>query len=267
MKCLPNLILVVFIFISGILYNRLLCAEGEKTKDDWQFTVAPYAWLAAISGNVTVMGKKAASNLSIGEELSHLDFAGMVYMEAQKGRWGLFLEPNYIKLSADGSVGLTDVKITMEEWLIEFGGFYRLGKWDIGNSGNRTNTLDVILGGRYTSIETSLDVKIPTYDISDDVDITQNIIDPIIGGRFNIDFTEKFHGQLRGDIGGFGISNNSSKLSWQVIAILGYDLSKWASVWGGYRLLATDFSKTEDNEKNGMDIMMQGPIAGLAIKF
>ncbi|WP_156953419.1 hypothetical protein [Afifella pfennigii] len=56
---------------------------------DWEFQVTPYAWLSGLSGDVgTIPGLPAGSvDLSFGDILDDLDFAGMLLASARNGPW------------------------------------------------------------------------------------------------------------------------------------------------------------------------------------
>lgn len=43
----------------------------------WEFTVAPYVWLTAVSGDITVKGANAPIDASIGDVLNDLNLAAM----------------------------------------------------------------------------------------------------------------------------------------------------------------------------------------------
>jgi predicted porin len=68
---------------------------------------------------------------------------------------------------------------------------------------------------------------------------------------------------LRGDVGGFGISNSSSDLSWQVVALIGYDFTRHFLLYAGYRALALDESNGGGSSKKGADLVLNGALIGL----
>jgi hypothetical protein len=78
------------------------------------------------------------------------DFAGQVHFGAQKGKWGFFIDPSYLKITQDGTRrDVKDVKLNVEQWLIEFGGIYQLGQWAIEGKGKRSITVDALGGGSF----------------------------------------------------------------------------------------------------------------------
>ncbi len=109
--------------------------------------------MAGIDGDVTVKGVKSDVDLTFSDIWENLDFGGEVHVEAWRGRWGIFLDPTFLKLSADGHtnrrlVGRIDVGVDLKEWFVEFGGLYTLGRWPLGMNGKKLS-LDVLGGGRY----------------------------------------------------------------------------------------------------------------------
>ena len=84
------------------------------------------------------------------------------------------------------------------------------------------------------------------------------------GVRVRIDLTEKLLFNLRGDIGGFGIS---SEFTWNVITIFGYNISQKTTMWAGYRFLGVDYEEGEGPSLNKFDVTMSGPLLGLSYHF
>ena len=72
---------------------------------------------------------------------------------------------------------------------------------------------------------------------------------------------------MRGDVGGFGISSDTSNFSWQAMAMIGYDITRRFSVWGGYRALSIDTEEGSGTKKNGVNVVLSGVILGLQINW
>jgi hypothetical protein len=251
-----------FILIIAVFVFLLTLVQGaEAASDEWEFTVAPYAWMAGIDGDIAIRGQKADVDVSFGDILDNVDFAFMLHTEARKGKWGFFFQPEYLKVSSDEKLGPRrniNVDVEIETWIVEFGGFYRAGLW----GGNRSY-LDLLLGGRYWNLSTEMDVSIPVIGIAVDRDSDIDIIDPFVGLRFRTYLTDKVLLSLRGDIGGFGISDSTSDVTWQAIGLFGYDISERSTIFAGYRGLGIDY----DEDDIGLDLSFHGPIIGFAYRF
>lgn len=242
------------------LYTPLCYAASDS--DAWEFMVAPYVWMVGIEGDATIRGEKTDVDISFSDILDNLDFGGMLHMEAKKGRFGFYVEPNYMNISADqdfGPRGNIKAEFSIEMLVIDFGGFYRVGQW----GGERPAALDILLGGRYWNVSTEIDVDTPIPGLSVDRKSDRDLLDPVVGLRFQAYLGNGFQLSLRGDIGGFDISDNTSKLSWHAMGLLGYDVSKSSTIFAGYRALNINCEK-DDNE---LDLTFHGPLVGMVFRF
>lgn len=249
-------------------------AENEQ-KSKWEFIMVPYLWMTGIDGDVTVKGREADVDVSFDEILDDLDIALLSNFIAKKGRWEFFVQPNYMKLSSEGDFdrrALTiDADVDTEMLILEFGTVYKLGTW-----GDRFPvSLDILGGGRYwhfdNEIDLDIDISLPSIDKDiqrdKDVDAEKDLIDPFIGLRVGTAITKKVRLDVRGDIGGFDISSETSDLSWQAIGLIEYDLSKRIILGAGYRALDIRYETGSGNDKEGMDVTIHGPVLGVGIRF
>ncbi|MCI0454548.1 MAG: hypothetical protein L0Y68_06090, partial [Candidatus Dadabacteria bacterium] len=91
------------------------------------------------------------------------------HIEVRKGKFGVFVDPTYIQLSVRENVplgnGIEVDEVVFKNFLLEVGGFYRMGTWPIGSPYNNfvqrvkpSLTLDVLAGGRYTYLDLEIDL-------------------------------------------------------------------------------------------------------------
>jgi hypothetical protein len=257
-------------FMVFTLVSPWVHAQDEPSgKSKWEFHVIPYFWLAGLDGDVAVKGIKSEVDFKFRDIWKNLDYGGEVHIEAWKGRWGVFLDPTYLKLSADGqginpTVGVIDADIDLKEWLIEFGGFYRFGRWTLGKDEGTVLSLDALGGGRYWYLKSKLNVNLPLASFSLGVDKSKDWVDPFVGARLRADLTKNLSLVVRGDVGGFGVG---SDFTWNTSAIFGYQFSKTISAWLGYRVLGVDYESGSGFSKFKYDVIMHGPIVGLGFSF
>jgi hypothetical protein len=144
----------------------------------------------------------------------------------------------------------------MKFWIVEAGGFYQVAQW----GEEKPLSVDAIVGVQYWNLQSSLTLKGPggviNFKGSDSVDL----IDPIIGVRAVKYLTTKLSLNLQGDVGGFGISDQSSDLSWQAVGMLGYDFTKHFSLFAGYRALSV---RKDSGSQKGADLILNGALLGL----
>jgi hypothetical protein len=256
----------------------------KPAQDKWEFEVIPYGIMPTLKGNVTIKGIDGKVNMSFGDIWSDLTFAGMMHIEAKKDRWGLFLDATYMNLktsvegtrSFSGPLGLrtadllVDADIGMEQWAVEFGGSYQLGKTPVGQDKTSMMYLDLLAGGRYWYLSTDVDVGL-ILDANGN-QVARNIsqsgskqwIDPFIGLRTRFQLTKDLMMVFRGDVGGFSVG---SKFSWNVAGYIGYSVSEMVGLWAGYRALGVDYRDGSGYDKFVYDVVIQGPVIGVGFRF
>ncbi len=271
------LIITMMISILG-LGSPLARAEDSGSKSsDWDFSAAIYLWALGLNGNVTVNGVTAEIDESFIDIVRTSDsvFALQLHGEAWwRERWGGFLDPTYIKLGFDNQVLavppgpivpaiIADVDI--EIWLVEFGGFYRAGRWAYRQGqGDRGWTLDLLAGGRYTSLEQEITFKVPPLP---QLKADQSWTDPFFGGRAIFDLTERWAFRLRTDIGGFGVG---SDFTFNASGLFDYRYVGWGldmDILAGYRGLYQDYSTGAGPTAFVWDVWMHGPLLAWNIRW
>ena len=225
-------------------------------EDPWRFDFAIIGWGPSISGSIGVGGHQANTDVSLDTILGDLKGIAMLGFDLRKEKFGFYAQPNWISLQADGNVGPLRAQDDMQIWVVDMAGFYQLGKW----GKEKPVTLDALLGVRYWNVSDELTLSGPGGLISYNHSDSTYLIDPIIGLRAKMYFTEKFSLSLHGDVGGFGVSDHSSQLTWQALGTLGYDFTRHFSLGLGYRALST----YQPDGKN-LDLLLHG--AFLALDF
>jgi hypothetical protein len=284
------ILIVAAVLLSGLLAlpvwaqttstaSEAQSEPGQRAGNQWEFTIIPYAWLSGISGDVEAKGRTIHVSVPFHDIFNSLDFAGQVQVEARKGKWGMFLQTNYMKLTPTGSfskpaavdieeggpaVREADVRTNTQIMINEFGGFYRLGTVGYSLNGQKSATVDVLGGGRYWYLQTHTALSLPQRGFSFSNTLYGYVIDPMIGFRMHTYFARNFFVDLRGDAAGFGVSSNSSHITWNGVGAIGYDITPHATLFAGYRWLYINYSLSGgDNVK----LTMQGPGVGFGYKF
>ena len=96
--------------ITLLISTPALSSESSRpvpvpqVSETWSGSITPYLWLININGSVyyddTRLGR---ATLSAGTLLSHLNFAGMVELEAHKGKFGVMADLVYSRISNQNS--------------------------------------------------------------------------------------------------------------------------------------------------------------------
>jgi len=273
MKNKVTLILCFLVFVLGALpaysQNAPLPGAGSNIStteskpafangNTWEFRLIPYAWLIAMDTKATIRNHTVDSKISFSDILRDMNFAGQVHFEAQKGKLGFFLDPTYLKLSQNGTLrDGRDIRLQVEQWLVEFGGTYQLGKWPLEDKGKRSITVDALGGGRFWHLHANLDTS-SNFNPSK----TAQWVDPIIGARLKADVTERLLFNIQGDVGGFSVG---SDFSWNALGVFGYRFTKDITGLIGYRALYVDYKTGTSSIR--YNVTIHGPIMGLSFSF
>jgi hypothetical protein len=257
-----NLAAIAIGAISFMLIGRGFAADASE--DPWRFSATLPVWAAGIDGDMTVRGQTADLDVGFDDLKDHLDAALSLGFELRRERFGFYGAFGYMKFSGDASgTRGAEADAKLKFLVADAGMAYRLAK--VGNK--HPFILEAIGGVRYWDIETELEIKGPRGNVLFDGDSNHSLIDPIIGLRGSQYLTEKWHLDFQGDIGGFGISNDSSDFGWSAAGLVTYDAKRWLSLSGGYKALATDVEDGSGNGKKGVDIVMHGLLLTAQFKF
>jgi hypothetical protein len=139
-------------------------------------------------------------------------------------------------------------------WIVDAAGFYQLHKW----RAEKPVTLDALAGVRYWNIDNELSLRSTGGVIDFHGSDSTYLIDPIVGLRAKVYLTRKFNLKLQGDVGGFGVSDHSSDLSWEGLGTLGYDFTRHFSLDLGYRALSVDKDSGGGSNAKGANLMLRG---------
>ncbi len=232
-------------------------AEDPAAASDWTFSIAPYLWLAGISGTVTgPLGNSATASASIGDVLSHLEGGLMLLGEVRyKERWGIFADFDYARLDASGegfSPVLGQPSVGMREYLGTMTGEYRFIDTD-------SFKIDGMAGFRVMSINSSLSFSGGLLPPRSDNGVA-TWVDPLVGIKGRYDFgTSGIFANAYGDLGG----GPNGDLTWQLYGGLGYSFNQTIAAFAGYRYLSMQHQVGNLN----YNIDQQGPLIGVDFRF
>jgi hypothetical protein len=224
----------------------------------WQFHVTPYLWALNMDGTTQIGTTRAHVDESFSDILNHMDFGGMLWLEANKGRFGVFINALYAKLTDTAQDGIIDFDATAKFGLFSGGLSY---KFPI----NTQFSLSPYVGFRYTLNNNSLTASIPglTGRFSKNVHWT----DPIVGARADYQFTNAWSVMVAGDVGG---TNMSTDNSYNVMGLAGYSpQTMWTNttMFVGYRILKQLYETGSGSSEYVWNMRLAGPLVGVDIRF
>ena len=238
----------VVIVLANIGGMSPASAQTPAPHDDWQWTIAPYLWGAAMDGTIVIQGLGAEADFSASEILDNLEFGTMAMLMARKGDWGIYGDAVYVALGVTTDMPPADIDPT-------------LGILTIQAVRRLNDVADLTFGARWNHLEAEIDFKPP---ISMRVDKAQDWLDPVVGVVLRTPGEHRWHVTLLADVGGFGVGSN---LTWQLFPSIGWDMSKRSSFEIGYRLIKTDYDTGSGATRFEYDMLYQGPAAGLRFEF
>jgi hypothetical protein len=237
---------------------------AEADKDKWVFTSPLLFWFPALKGSVSARGQSADVDLDMGDIANHTDVGFVGFFDLTKDKFGVYLQPNYLKISGNGhspSSGDT-LGLDVQLWIVEMAAHYKFWEWQ----GDYPGSLMAVGGLRFWQINSQLKDKVTKAEAGD----TKSLWDPIVGLRYQQYYTKNFHIWLQGDIGGFGLGQDTSRFAWQVWPLVGYDfimpvIKKPSTFFAGYRLL--DMQRTTGNQANdnAFHLLFHGVTVGMNV--
>jgi hypothetical protein len=231
----------------------------------WRFSWTPIGmWAMGIDGPVTIRNNTRDLDVSFSDLFDHLQGSIGTTLTANKGKVGGFFSLSYLKIGQDSipSAVFEPVNFSIKWLTVELGANYAVvAKPEV--------VLSVLGGVRYTSLNSEVETTDDETLVAEGDGV--NWTDPFIGANVVKPIGEKFALSLRGDVGGFDISESTSKLTWTVAPTASYRFPisggrRNLVLSAGYRYTSADF-EGEGPDVFQMDVNMSGPTLGLTLAF
>jgi hypothetical protein len=260
---------------SNWLETTKAMAEPEKSKASepaarggkpWEIKFKAYAWLQSYHGTAVIAGAKSTLDVSCNDTLHAADEVNCmvpINLEARWGQWGMIVDLYHVRVKDSRRQGRISVDTEATQTILELAGFYRVGTWPISAGSESLLTFDIIAGARYQRLSGNIGLTGPRGN-SVSIDGTQEWWDPFIGPRVTLRATDWLTLSLRGDIGGFDITNCSDCVV-QIIGAAEVSITKHCFLELGYRILDTDYSGS--GGRFTYDVTMHGPYLAFGVKF
>lgn len=224
---------------------------------DWDVQVTAYGWFSGLSGDVgTIPGLPSGSvDLSFGDILEDLEFAGMALTRAQNGPWVYYLDLTYARTSSTerlGGVVFDGVTVDSETTTLAFA---------VGHTISETASasFEAYFGARAWWLDNSFDLR-TVGGGRVQRDESDSWVSPLVGvaGRTQVADKWTLFGAV--EVGGFGIGADSE---WSVLAGATYQINDRFGVNFGWRHLEVDY----ENDGVVFDVRQSGPVIGATFRF
>jgi hypothetical protein len=255
-------------------------AAEEEPAPGWQFDVMPYAWIPGTFGTISVKGRTAHVDTTLGDVFTllwHGDaFTVGGYFAARYDRWSFFTDAygGFLNQSVSETIPTrfctlhAAATLKLKPVIADFAFGYELGRWSLPER-QRPISLGVYLGTRYLHVGQELDSTVAVVNgrsRAGSVSSVINSADPLIGVRWEVPVLDSLSLDFRGDIGGLPTNN---KLTWGIVGDARYWLG-WqpfgARTWleAGYRVVAYE---RDFGGGNDLNLQLRGPLLGLGFLF
>ena len=241
-------------------------ATSSQAADDWSVTVSPYIWASSLDGKAELAGLRTHVDVPFSEAMENLDLAALAEVEIMRGRWGLYLDGQYVKSSQEQELLAQQLGLGITKVNAMAGVFYRI--YDSPQGGDmvtgepRRFVVEPMVGVRWTKLKADVDVL--GFSTSKKADWTE----PFVGVRSSLDLTDRLNLSGQADVGGF---DSDAKRSVNAQAFIGYRthlLSRPAMLRAGYRVLYQSYEMDDfTGQTFRWDVTQQGPVLGLSMGF
>jgi len=246
---------------SGVLGMLLLSGSviaDTPSSDEWQYGVVLYGWLPDLSGSLLYdvpTGLSGDGGVEIGDILDNLSMTFMGNFDARRGKFSMFADIIYLKLSNDKKFPIDldqinlEAKVSMDSdtWVATTAAGYNMVD-------SQKAQVDLIGGVRYLSAGFDTSVTILNKRT---LSISENSWDGIVGVRGNYSFSDQWYMPFYADIG-----TGDSDLTWQAMAGVGYRFG-----WGSMKLVYRHLAYEQSGDKFVQDLTVSGPAIGIAFSF
>lgn len=237
-----------------------LAAAGPATAQapDWEVTASLSGWFSGLGSTVETRFGEVDAELDFADVWERLDMAFFGSLEARTGSWALITDLIFTDLSSeeDTPFGLAFRSAEVEAQLTLVSAYAAYSVMD-------TADLRLDLGGGFRYNDAGIDVVLagnaaPSTSLS----FSDRWLDPLIGARLHLDFSQDWFGTTFADIGGFGV-HDAADLTWQGYAGIGYRVSEVWALQAGYRHL----SIRRDFDGRDITLELGGPMLGVQASF
>lgn len=238
----------------GVFLPATFASQTVAQQSDWSYEASIYLFMPETDMSLDTSRGSLDANLSFSDALENLDLAFMGAFSATNGRWTLLADYVYTNLSFGNDTpgpafsGLDTSFKT--QYLSGYVGYQILPEQAV--------RVDLLGGFRWFSTETEFRLRSGTVT-GGTTTVDDDWIDPVLGVRARVDFSDRWSGTGFVDYGGF----RSGGETWQVLLTADYAINERWLIRGGYRYISFD----HDIDGNDFTFDQSGPLLGATYRF
>lgn len=238
-----------------VMATVLVCAVSARAdaqrRAEWEVSVAPmYLWGTALDGTVSAGPATVPVFLKFADAADNLGGAFSFHFEASRGRWGVFSDLNFIRLSSSSQFTLLgqtiDGEFDFDNVMFELGGSCLL---------QERAGLAAIGGLRTYTVAPKLEFR-ATNTAATPIDASATSPNAFVGLVVRPRITDKWTFVARGDVGA-----GDADFTWSSLVGLEYRVVRWGSLDFGFRALGIEVTN-QDRVVGEYDVTHYGPIVG-----
>ncbi|MFC3613308.1 porin family protein [Lutimaribacter marinistellae] len=236
--------------LASLTTTDSVSAQGSN----WQYEATVYLFMPESKTAITTPAGRIEGTLSFSDALDNLDFAFMGAFGASNGQWSFLIDYMYNDLSfGNATPGPAHSGLNTSMTTKILNGYVGYRVYDSGSA-----QVDIAGGFRWFDTNTALTL-LPGTQPQRTAVADASWVDPVIGVRARVDFSERWQGTAFVDYGGFSSDNET----WQVLLTADYELNDNWMLRGGYRYISME------NIVNGnpFEFSQSGPIFGATYRF
>jgi hypothetical protein len=253
--------LILFLALAGPAAAQTTWQPRDT--GDFRFVLAPYAWVAGMTGTVGIRGFQTKVDESFADIVKYINGGFMIHGEMlYRDTAGLLGEFNYAALGDQVSHKRVSIDGQMSLVLVDIAGYYRLGTFSLGKDGGCPTSFDLLAGTRIWSLAGRLRAETAQRELT--ISKQTAWVDPIVGARATLHLTGKWLLELRGGVGGFGAG---SAFTWDAMGLAGYSFWSHGTLLAGYRAVGVTRNQGSGKDFFKFDATLNGPVLALAFIF
>ncbi len=246
------------VIASGVMFAQPARAQQSDT---WEVTVAPfYFWASKIDGDFTTRSATIPVFLSFADAVDNLAGTFSAHVEARKGKWGLFTDVDFVRLSSDSQFTIEgplasrtiEGSFEFDNTIFEAGGSYQP---------NEAVPFAVIGGLRTLSVSPKVEFRTPTEELTP-IDASRTVASGFAGFTYRPLLAARWRLLSRADIGG------GSAFSWSATVGAEFRPTRLLGLVAGYRALGVNAGSADDDHVvREFEMTYYGPIFGFNLHW
>jgi hypothetical protein len=230
-------------------------AEAQQ-RGNWEVSVVPlYFWAMELDGSLSVGPVTVPVFLEFADAADKLGGAFALHFEANRGRWGVLTDVNFIRLTSSATFALAgrpiEGEFELDNIMFELAGSYRV---------NQRAGLDLTGGLRTYTLSPKVRFRAPNTELTP-IDTSATSPNAFVGVRLQPRINDRWTFLARGDIGA-----GNADFTWSGGVGFAFRVTSWGSLEFGYKALGIE-ATTEDRIVRAYDMTHYGPIVGFRLRW